>query len=68
MAEKREAPNPIQVQKYLGGLNYPVNKQDILDKAKEEGAEGEVLEALESIPDQEYSSPTEVSREVAKAD
>ncbi len=62
------SPGPIQVQKYLGGLHYPVSKDDILDKAKEEGADKNVLQMLDRIPDREYPSPVEVSREVGKLD
>lgn len=59
-------PNPIQIQKFLGGLDYPVRKQDIIDKAKQEGADKKVMDALEQIPDQEYSSPVAVSRAVGQ--
>jgi hypothetical protein len=59
-------PNPIQVQKFLGGLDYPVGKQDILDKARSEGADDNVMEALERIPDEEYASPVDISRQIGK--
>lgn len=66
MPEKSQTPNPIQVQKFLGGLDYPIGKEDILQKAKSEGADDNVMQALEQIPDQEYASPIAVSREVGK--
>lgn len=59
-------PNPIQIQKFLGGLDYPVRKQDIIDKAKQGGADKKVMDALEQIPDQEYSSPVAISRAVGQ--
>lgn len=59
-------PNPIQIQKFLGGLDYPVSKQDLIDKAKREGADRKVMDALEQIPDQEYTSPVAVSRAVGQ--
>ena len=65
---ERAVPNPVQVQKFLGGLDYPVGKQDLLDRARGEGADENVMEALERIPDREYDSPTAVSREVGKLD
>lgn len=70
MAEQqsRATPNPIQVQKFLGGLDYPVDKKEILDKAKREGADDKVMKALERIPDEKYSSPIQVSRKVGKLD
>lgn len=67
-AHHGETPNPVQVQKFLGGLDYPVGKRQIVDKAKQEGADDKVLKALEQIADREYDSPTAVSREVGKLD
>lgn len=66
MTQKHEAPNAIQVQKFLGGLDYPVGKEELLQKAKQEGADDNILEILEKILEQEYSSPVAVSREVSK--
>ncbi len=64
--QHQQGPNPVQVQKFLGGLDYPAGKQDILQKAKQEGADENVMEVLEKIPDQDYASPVAVSREVGK--
>lgn len=66
MAQKHQQAQPIKVQKFLGGLDYPAGKQDILDKAKEHGADEDTLHMLEQIPDQDYASPVAVSREVGK--
>lgn len=63
---ERTVPNPVQVQKFLGGLDYPVGKKDIVERARSEGADENVMNALERIPDREYDSPTAVSREVGK--
>lgn len=57
--------NPIQVQKYLGGIDYPVSRQQLVDHAKDAGAPEEVLNALQNIPDDEYTSPTQVTEEVS---
>lgn len=63
---RKQTPNPVQVQKFLGGLDYPAGKQQIVDKARKEGADQNVLEELEHLPDREYDSPVAVSREVGK--
>lgn len=59
------SPNPIQVQKFLGGIDYPASKDDILRSAQDSGADDEVLDALRGIPDREYDGPTAVSEAVA---
>jgi hypothetical protein len=56
-----DTPNPIQVQKHLGGLDYPASKDDIVAKAEESGADDTVLEALRGLPEREYDAPTAVS-------
>lgn len=60
-----ETPNPIQVQKFLGGLDYPVSKNTIVDTAKKNGADKEVLDALGRIPDREYDAPTAISKAIS---
>lgn len=58
--------NPIQVQKFLKGTNYPVGKQDLVNKAKSLGASEEVMDTLNQLPDQEYQKPVDVSRAIGK--
>jgi hypothetical protein len=60
-----ETPNPIQIQKFLGGVDYPASREALLSKAKDSGADSNVIQALEAIPDKEYDSPTAVSSAVS---
>ena len=60
-----DKPNPIQIQKFLAGVNYPADRSTLVSTAEKEGAEGEVLDALKNIPDKEYDGPTSVSSAVA---
>ncbi|MGE5491064.1 MAG: DUF2795 domain-containing protein [Actinomycetota bacterium] len=61
-------PNPVHVQKFLGGIDYPAAKEDIVKRAQQGGADQEVMDALGRIPDQEYSSPAAVSRALGQLD
>lgn len=60
-----DTPNPIQVQKYLGGIDYPANRQAICDAARDAGAPQDVLDALGALPDRDYDGPTGVSAAIA---
>jgi len=60
-----DAPNPIQIQKFLSGVDYPASKDTIVSTAKKEGADKNVLDALGRIPDGDYDAPTAVSKAVA---
>jgi hypothetical protein len=59
-----DAPNPIQIQKFLGGIDYPVGRDELLNKAQQAGADSNVLDSLRNLPDKEYDGPTEVSEAV----
>lgn len=56
--------NPIQLQKHLKGVDYPASKQDLITHAKEQGADEEAISALEQMPDEQYETPTDVSKAI----
>ncbi|GGK99150.1 hypothetical protein JOE58_002879 [Curtobacterium luteum] len=60
-------PDPIEIQKYLSGIDYPASKDDIVATAEREGATGDALDALKDIPDGEYDAPTAVSSAISDA-
>jgi hypothetical protein len=51
--------------RHLGGLKYPASKEDILEKAREEGTDEAVIDFLEQISDREYESPVAISRDMS---
>jgi hypothetical protein len=57
--------NPIELQKHLGGVDYPASRDDLVQKAEQNGADEDILEALRGIPDQEYDAPTAVTKAVS---
>jgi hypothetical protein len=58
--------NPVQVQKYLGGIDYPADKRTVVETARSHGADRDVQQTLESLPDQEFKSPNDVSEAIGK--
>jgi len=58
--------NPIQLQKHLKGMDYPASKQDIVDYAKQQGADDNAIAVLEHLPEEEYETPTDVSKAVGE--
>ena len=54
--------NPIQVAKFLKGVDYPASKADLIKRAEQNGADEQVRAALEQLPDQKFGSPAEVSK------
>ncbi|HXK61983.1 MAG TPA: DUF2795 domain-containing protein [Acidobacteriota bacterium] len=58
--------NPIQLQKYLKGIDYPVRQQQIIQTARQNKADANIIETLEQLPDREYANPAEISKEIGK--
>ena len=53
--------NPIQIQKYLKGVDYPTDKQTLIDTAKQQGADESVCASLDQLPDEQFQTPADVS-------
>lgn len=58
--------NPIQLQKFLGGVDYPIEKAELLAHAEERGADENVLETLRRLPMDRFNSPNDVSEAFGK--
>jgi predicted outer membrane protein len=54
--------NPIQVQKYLKGVDYPASKATLLEKARSMGADENICASLEQLPDEDFQTPADVSQ------
>ncbi len=55
---------PIELQKALGGLDYPYSKEDLIKHAEGKGADDEVLSFLRNLPDRNYETPADVNKEM----
>jgi hypothetical protein len=66
-AEIPKAPvNPIQVEKFLKGIDYPVSKADLIKYAQQHGADENVCAALEQLHDQTFNGPVDVSKAIGE--
>jgi hypothetical protein len=57
--------NPAQMEKFLKGMKYPATKMDIINCADRNGADKQVHELLERLPDQTFEQPTDVSKAIS---
>ncbi|MDO8583820.1 MAG: DUF2795 domain-containing protein [bacterium] len=51
-----------EVQKYLKGVEYPARKEDLVNKAQEEGAPKEVIDEINRMPGNEFNSPADLMK------
>ena len=54
--------NPIQIQKYLKGVDYPATREQLIENARNLGADESVCASLEQLPDEDFQTPAEVSQ------
>ncbi|ONM48803.1 DUF2795 domain-containing protein [Nocardia donostiensis] len=57
--------SPIQMQKYLSGIDYPCDRDELIQTARANGADERVLDALEGLPDRTFDGPNAVSQAVS---
>jgi len=64
--------SPANIMKHLGGVDFPANKQQLIEHARNKDSDAPdtdaVIGVLEQISDKEYDSPAEVLKEVGKVE
>ncbi len=60
--QQKVAINPKTVQQFLGEVDYPITKNELIDQAREHGADEEIVDILDLIPQSRFESPIEVSK------
>jgi Protein of unknown function (DUF2795) len=58
--------NPVEVQRFLEGVGYPVGTRELVAKAKSRRAKSTVRQTLERLPERRFRSPTEVSEAIGR--
>ena len=66
LSRKHGTPTPLRVQIFLAGLRYPARKDDVVARARERGADEQVMLALLGLPDRAYESAVALSCEVVR--
>ncbi|MGE5477173.1 MAG: DUF2795 domain-containing protein [Bacteroidales bacterium] len=51
----------------LSGIDFPANKQKLVDYAQQNNADSEVLEAIKQMPEAEYTSMADVFKGVGQS-
>jgi hypothetical protein len=46
----------------LKGMDFPANKQQLIDHAQKQNADSVVLDELKNLPDQQYNNMAEVMK------
>ncbi len=62
------AVNPIQLEKFLKGADYPTDKQSLIKIAQSNQADQEVIETLNNMPGDQFNSVKDVSKAIGAED
>jgi hypothetical protein len=66
--KEQKRPNPVQIQKYLSGIDYPADKKTLLEQARKHGADEAVIDILNELPEKTYNTPKDVSRAIGEVE
>ena len=58
--------NAAQVEKYIAGIDFPCDKEGLIDCAKKNKAPDEVLEVMQQFSQKEFNSPMEVAQQFSQ--
>ncbi|WP_424355547.1 DUF2795 domain-containing protein [Methanobacterium sp. MBAC-LM] len=51
-----------EIEKSLKGMNFPANRQDLVQQAKKNNASRDVVKAIQNLPEDRFNSPTDVAK------
>lgn len=61
-----EKVSAAQIQVYLKGIDYPADREKVINHARSQGAPDKVMQFLERLPERTYNYPTDVEQEFGK--
>ncbi len=67
MAKATYKANPATVEKYLSGIDYPAGKQEMLNQAKKNNANQDVIDTIDNLPDKTYQSAADLAQAMSGA-
>ena len=67
MASGKTGYSAANITSHLSGIDFPCNRQAVLDFAEQNGAPDDVLEALEKLPKREFRSMADLMQAYGEA-
>lgn len=60
--------SPANISHHLKGIGFPAHKQDLIRQARRNGADADVIDMIERLPEAEYGDMAGVMKAYGKAD
>ena len=59
------AVSAAEVEKYIGGIDFPCDKNQLVNHARQKGAPQEVMDLMNQFPEKQYGSAVGVARGIS---
>ncbi|MBP0588544.1 DUF2795 domain-containing protein [Paraburkholderia sp. LEh10] len=59
-------PNPVDIQKALAGIEYPTTREKLVEQARQNHANTDIVDLIDRLPDHNYDSPAAVSKQISR--
>jgi hypothetical protein len=59
-------PNPGDVEKALSGVNYPTTREKLVEQARKNHANTDIIDLVDRLPDHNFDSPAAVEKEISR--
>ncbi len=56
--------DPGQISQLLGSVHFPISKADIIQQAKQHGANDQITSMLNRLPDKTFNSPQDIQSSI----
>jgi UDP-glucose 6-dehydrogenase len=60
--------SPSNILHHLKGVDFPADKQALIEQAQKNNAEGDILDIIRQMPDGQYQSMADVLKGVGKVE
>jgi hypothetical protein len=54
--------SPINISHHLKGVDFPATKDDLIKQAEKNGAEDDVMDVIDNMPDEKFKSMADVMK------
>ncbi|HTH16114.1 MAG TPA: DUF2795 domain-containing protein [Magnetospirillum sp.] len=68
MAQGMGGHSPSNILHHLKGVDFPADKQDLIQQAQKNNAEGDIIDIIKQLPDGQYQSMADVLKGVGKVE
>lgn len=67
-SENSEKESAAMIERYLKGVSFPAEKEELIQQAKSNNAPEDVLRVLSRLKEKDYQTAIDVSKEVARVE